>query len=76
MQYTGSASVINLFVQIGFIGIAFMAINSLKIDKMFRKPTQALPMLIVLTSIVLGTGCANFFIGFFTVLHGAFKMMG
>lgn len=74
MQYTGTASVLTLLLQLAFIMIVFRAIQSFHLETFFRHPPRGLPALIVLISIALGYACGSFFAGFFAVLHGMLNM--
>lgn len=75
MQYTGGTSVLNILVQVGFILMTLQALNSLQPAKLFKRPPQGLPLLIVMVAIALGSTCANFFLDCFMILQGALRML-
>ena len=75
MQYTGGTSVLNILVQVGFILMTLQALSSLQLAKLFKRPPQGLPLLIVMVAIALGSTCANFFLDCFTILQGALRML-
>ncbi len=70
----------NIFAQVGqqalsgilayifFIGIAFYALQSLRLDQLFKKGmTFQIQLTYILFSIVIGSSVANFFINFTTL---------
>lgn len=75
MQYTGGTSVLNILVQVGFILMTLQALSSLQLAKLFKRPPQGLPLLIVMVAIALGSTCANFFLDCFMILQGALRML-
>ncbi len=75
VEYQGTSSLINLLVQVGFIFITLWGLKTLNLERAFRRPPQSLPLVLVLVAVAVGSGCANFFIGFFTVLRGALGML-
>lgn len=63
MRLTGIHALIDILVQLGFIWLAFRALQGIHWERFFRKPPATLPLLIVLCATALGTSCANFFLG-------------
>ncbi|WP_283583525.1 DUF1146 domain-containing protein [Limosilactobacillus difficilis] len=66
---TNATAVINLILAIGFTYLAFRAIMGLHPETMWHRPPQTLSLLIVLVSIAIGYGCAQFFSSFFVTLY-------
>lgn len=66
---TNADSLINLLVQVGFIWIAFRAIQGIHLETMWNRPPRTLSLLITLLAIAIGEGCATFVITFFTTLR-------
>ena len=66
---TDVSSLINLLVQVGFIWVAFRAIQGIHLETMWNRPPRTLSLLITLLAIAIGEGCASFVITFFTTLR-------
>lgn len=66
---TDAISFVNLLVQVGFIWLAFRAIQGIHLETMWNRPPRTLALLITLLSIAIDEGCASFVISFFTTLR-------
>lgn len=64
----GQQSIIKIVAYIIFISISFYALQSLRLDQIFKKGmTFQIQLVYVLLSIVIGQAVANFFIDFTTL---------
>ena len=59
MELTGLQALITIVIQLGFIWIAFYALQGLHMERWFRRPPKTLPLLMVL----LATECQLFIDG-------------
>lgn len=67
MQTIGQQSILGILAYIFFIGISFYALQSLRIDMIFKKGmTFQIQLTYILLSIVIGSSVARFFIEFNT----------
>lgn len=60
MELTGLQALITIVIQLGFIWIAFYALQGLHMERWFRRPPKALPLLMVLLATALGYLNASF----------------
>ena len=54
MELTGLQALITIIIQLGFIWIAFYALQGLHMERWFRRPPKTLPLLTVLLATALG----------------------
>lgn len=69
MRTIGIQAIISIIVQIGFIVLAFRAIQSIHIERFLHQDSIGLRLLIVLLSIAIGASCATFFMNFFDLIR-------
>ena len=60
MELTGLQALITIVIQLGFIWIAFYALQGLHMESWFRRPPKTLPLLMVLLATALGYLNASF----------------
>ena len=60
MELTGLQALITIVIQLGFIWIAFYALQGLHMERWFRRPPKTLPWLTVLLATALGYLNASF----------------
>lgn len=60
MELTGLQALITIVIQLGFIWIAFYALQGLHMECWFRRPPKTLPLLTVLLATALGYLNASF----------------
>ncbi|MFR0610460.1 DUF1146 family protein [Limosilactobacillus mucosae] len=60
MELTGLQALITIVIQLGFIWIAFYALQGLHMERCFRRPPKTLPLLTVLLATALGYLNASF----------------
>lgn len=67
MEFIRLQSLLRLVSHVFFIGLSFWAIQSLRIDELFKKyRVQQIRMLYLLVSIALGFTISDFFLDFIT----------
>lgn len=60
MELTGLQALITIVIQLGFIWIAFYALQGLHMERWFWRPPKTLPLLTVLLATALGYLNASF----------------
>ena len=67
-QQVGQQALMNVLMYLFFIAISFFALQSLRLDQIFKKGmTFQIQLTYILLSIVIGSTVANFFIQFFSL---------
>ena len=67
-QQVGQQSLMNILMYLFFIAISFFALQSLRLDQIFKKGmTFQIQLTYILLSIVIGSTVANFFIQFLSL---------
>ena len=67
-QQVGQQSLMSILMYLFFIAISFFALQSLRLDQIFKKGmTFQIQLTYILLSIVIGSTVANFFIQFFSL---------
>ena len=67
-QQIGQQSLMSILMYLFFIAISFYALQSLRLDQIFKKGmTFQIQLTYILLSIVIGSTVANFFIQFFSL---------
>lgn len=69
MELTGLEALVTIIVQLGFIWIAFYALQGMHFEQMFRRPPKTLPLLTVILATALGYLCASFVITILKSIH-------
>lgn len=69
VQLDGFKALIEIVVSLVMIWFAFLAIQGLQLERLFRRPPRTLPLLIVLLSTAIGFTCAQFLISFITAVN-------
>ena len=71
MQYLGIMSLLTIISHFGFITLAFVALQSLRLDRYIDSNKQRhFRWVLVMTSVALGYMCSSFFLSFmYSVVH-------
>ena len=69
MELTGLQALITIVIQLGFIWIAFYALQGLRMERWFRRPPKTLPLLMVLLATALGYLNASFLLTVLKAIH-------
>ncbi|MEY8662233.1 DUF1146 family protein [Ligilactobacillus faecis] len=71
MQYVGIMSLLTIISHFLFIALAFVGIQSLRLDRyIVLKDQRPLKLVIVMLSVTIGYSCSSFFLSFMdSVVH-------
>ena len=69
MELTGLQALITIVIQLGFIWIAFYALQGLHMERGFRGPPKTLPLLTVMLATALGYLNASFLLTVLKAIH-------
>ena len=69
MELTGLQALITIVIQLGFIWIAFYALQGLHMELWFRLPPKTLPLLTVMLATALGYLNASFLLTVLKAIH-------
>lgn len=72
---TWVSSLIKFVVEVGAVLITFQALRQLHLERLFRQEQPSWPLLMVLISVAIGYGCAQFCISFFETLYQMMNTM-
>lgn len=69
MELTGLQALITIVIQLGFIWIAFYALQGLHMERWFRRQPKTLPLLTVMLATALGYLNASFLLTVLKAIH-------
>lgn len=69
MELTGLQALITIVIQLGFIWIAFYALQGLHMERWFRRSPKTLPLLTVMLATALGYLNASFLLTVLKAIH-------
>lgn len=69
MQVQGFKALLEIITSLVMIWITFTAIQGIHIERLFRRPPQRLPLLIVLLATAVGYTCTQFLFSFLSAVN-------
>ncbi|KRL71861.1 DUF1146 family protein [Ligilactobacillus saerimneri] len=65
MKAVGVMALLGIISHFGFIILAFMGLQTLRLDRYFMKEQQAMfKLVLIMLAVTIGFGCSSFFLSF------------